>query len=161
MDFVISEMQENFDFLESMVDGMALDSGITIPTLDDDTLLSSIESMIKEEKILSEEIALKEITKGTKSTKRKEQYQKEFQILREEKNRLKEKLMNFQSFEKQKIIQYVRENKDKIMKDSIEETAKIVENRKSVTKRDIDAIYLLSLKKNCKLMIFNYIDQLL
>ena len=160
MNFVISEMQENFDFLESMVDGLAVDSGITLPTLDDETLLNSIESMIKEEKILSEEIALSGITKEAKRNKRKDQYQKEFQHLREEKNQLRGNLLKLQSFNKQQILQHLKENKKKITQNSIEETAKIVENKKSVTKRDIDAIYLLSLKKNIRITIFNYIDQL-
>ena len=160
MNDVIIEMQQQFDAAEAMVEGLAFENGLTLQTLDDQTLLYSIDSMIREDKLLTETEELNKLTGESKSTKTIDQYKKIYQNLRDEKINLRKRLLSIQSVDRTLIAEHVRKNKEDITKEAIEETAKIIENRKSVTKRDIDKIYALALKKNCKKYILQYIDTL-
>lgn len=155
------EMQEKFDEIETMVEGLAIDQNISLYTLDDETLISSIESMVKESEILDQQLKIQSLTGEAKVKKSIEQYNVQYQRLRDEKVSLRQRLAEIQAIDKSSISQYIAQNKSQITKAAIEEAAKIVESRSSVTKRDIDRIYLLSLKKQIKTYLLNFISTLI
>lgn len=161
LDDLVVEIQNKFDEMETMIDGLALDQGYNFLTLDDETLISSISAMTSEYDFISQQLNHQSVTGEGKVKQSIEQYNIQYQKLREEKDQLRNKLLETESIDRNKIIDYISKNKQQIMHDAIEETAKIVESRSSVTKRDIDRIYLLALKKQVKGSLLAYINSLI
>lgn len=160
LDDLVIEMMTELDKVELMAEGLAKEQNIVLQSLDDETLLESLRAMIKEEELISQQEEIYSKASKGHTMVSPEKYNLIFEELRKEKNSLNEELFRIQMADKSEILEEVRKHKSEILKNALLSSAQVIEKMHSVTKRDIDRIYSLSLKIQCRKALLSAIDKI-
>lgn len=144
--FVI-EMQGKFDALEMMVSGLLQDANLPIEYYDDDTILSTLQSLVFDIQA-SEEIKSTRSQSALGSTSAKiASYELEYSQLRQKKQQLLKALQNTQNITINSILKKLQDRKNQILKSALFETSQILLSRSRVNRSQIDAIFTSALAK--------------
>lgn len=155
---LVIETQQELDLLEMMIEGLLNENQMDTVYLDGDSVLQSIDSLINQANLLEEQKkarAEKDIPNIEEKIKR---YEKEFENLRKQKHELYRKSMDISTLDVPAIINQIRLQRPKILKQVLDNTANLVSQMTTVTQEQVDKAFRLSLKHICKMVITQYIE---
>jgi hypothetical protein len=157
LDDLILEMQNKFDQLEMMTQGILLENQADSLSLDEETILASLDSMISRAQLLEEQQHVRIEKDNPDVEARIQRYQRDFTELQRRKLEVNTKLMHVQNLDVPAIMTHVRAEKQAILKSALLECAKIVGAMPAATRDEVDAIFRRALMRTCKASVANFI----
>lgn len=158
MDELVIEIQERFDQLEMMVEGILKENDVCAEYLDEETVLQTIDSLIYQSELLETQQEIRSQKDIPDVDAKIKKCTKEFEELRKKKKELYSKLTKMEKLDVSMIMQYICENKQKIYKEVLIKTSDVIHKSNTITKAEIDKIYNLSLVFCIKKTIKDYIE---
>lgn len=131
-----------------MVTGLLASSSIPLEYYDDDTISSTIQSMVREVQINEELQATTAMSKGGNINRKVDSYEQEYSIIRQKKEQALKQLQKAQNITHQSVIKMVQSQKNEILKSAMIETSQILLKRSRVNRTQIDSIFQAALVKH-------------
>jgi hypothetical protein len=157
LDDLVLEMQNKFDQLEMMAEGFLIENQLDSDFLDEDAVLSSVDALILQAQVLEEQRRIRSEKDNPDIEKRIQKYEQEFADLHRRKLDANRRLMQVHNLDIPAVMNYIRQEKQKILKTSIIATARIVAAIPAVTRDELDQIYRKALVRTCKSSITDFI----
>ena len=158
LDDLVLEAQSKFDQLEMLLNGLLLEHETDGAFLDEETILSSIDSMILQATLLEEYRRIKSEKDKESIESRIHKYDGEFKDLHQRKLELNRKLMDSQNLDVSAVMTHIRTEKKEIVKKALLSCAKIVASMPLVTKDELDRIFEKALLIACKSSVSKFIE---
>ena len=158
LDDLVLEAQNKFDQLEMLLNGLLSEHDTEGSFLDEETILSSIDSMILQATLLEEYRRIKSEKDKESVQSRITKYDGEFKDLHQRKQDLNRKLMDTQNLDVSAIMAHVRTEKREIVKKALLSCGKIVSSMPYVTRDELDRIFEKALLITCKSSISKFIQ---
>ena len=157
---LVAEMQRKFDQIEGMLNGLLYEEQQPIELLDDETILSTVQNMVMEARILEEAQKVKSINHKTLSISSKIQdYQQEFSNLNELSSKAQIEYQHIQTLQVRTVLDNIQAHKNEIISKTLIEMAKLVQKLTTVSRNDINEMFSISLIKNIKDQIHVFIQE--
>ena len=157
---LVVEMQQKFDQIEGMLNGLLYEEQQPIELLDDETILSTVQNMVMEARLMEETQKVKSINHKTVSTSSKiEDYQKEFSNLNDLSAKALIEYQHVQTLQVRTVLDNIHAHKNEILSKTFTDMAKLVQKLTSVSRNDINEMFYISLLKNIKDQIHVFIQE--
>jgi hypothetical protein len=157
LDDLVLEMQNKFDQLEMMAEGLFIEHQVDSDFLDEDAVLSSVDSLILQAQVLEEQRRIRSEKDNPDIEKRIRKYELEFGDLHERKLDANRRLMQVHNLDIPAIMNHIRQEKQAILKRALVATASIVSAVPAITREELDQIYKKALIRTCKSSVTEFI----
>jgi chromosome segregation ATPase len=157
LDDLVVEMQGKLEQLEMMAEGLLVETQFEPCLLDEETIMSSLDSLIAEATMLEERRRVRLERDNPSIENRVEKYREEFAELREKKVGLNQKLAHVRELDVPAIMNFVRQERQNLLGRAIEATAQVVGSMKEVTREELNEIFKKSLDVTAKAAVVEFI----
>lgn len=155
---LIIEAQGCFDKLEMMIEGLINENELGHYFLDNDAILSSLDSMIFQAQILEEHNRIRKEVDEPNIEQKIARYEADFAQLRDKKNELKQKQLQMETLTIPHLLNQVTEHKAELLVKSLKQAADVIGKMKLVNKDEVNTIFSAAIHITVKRFMIDYIE---